>query len=680
MIRKHFLTYLALSTIAIAQPLLDLYGKNSTIFSTAKLSPLEVLIFILVVVFAPACGAAALDRVSRFFGPKVNEAMRLLLVGGFAFIAGLALARWLQLSGDIAPLGLAVVCSVGLPYLFDKKKWAREWSRWLSVVSIAVLATAVMQLQPILLQQQGAKTDAVVGNKDVSVLEIILDEFPLAPLLDKNGEINKARFPGFAELASVSTWYRNNVAASNFTHQAVPAMLASVHPSPQGAPFLSEYPKNIFTLFGGKTQVSAVEPVTSLCPIRVCPQKGQATTAFSVDKLQSFFRDASYVYGQRVFPPILRKRIPSVEGAWGGFGAVANKFREQYSNGAMSQPDAVIKAVNAYSVNQSQEVSVVHALLPHAPWRLTPDLRVAPLSSSISTINPDSDEVVRDTYQTFLYQVGAADKVISQVLKSLRSSKKWQNTLLVVTADHGISFIPGMPQRHTDFTEPQQVADVYRIPTFVKYPSQSTGIISDCNTSTLDLLPTIVDVLKTQTSWKFVGESLATECPIREDREVISATGELSALDGGFEEVIQRSEHYGNIVARDGPIKNVAAVGESAALIGKGISAKKVNTQVLSWKTDQKKQLMNVAGGRGTFVPSLLTGSVVIANRLDIGTEGIIVVDGVAAGVVGELSGATGPTKFTSILDYTTVSKGAHVVELFIRSGDGELTRVGQPK
>ena len=180
-IRKHFLTYLALSTVGVSQPLLDLYGKNATVFSTAKLSPFEVALFLLVVALGPAFGAIALDRATKFLGPKVNESMRLLLIGGFSFLAGLAIARWAHLSGDVPTLALASVVALLVPYFFDKKKWAREWSRWLAVLSVAVLGSAVLQLQPILLQQQGPKSDAVIGNKDVSVLQIVLDEFALAP-------------------------------------------------------------------------------------------------------------------------------------------------------------------------------------------------------------------------------------------------------------------------------------------------------------------------------------------------------------------------------------------------------------------------------------------------------------------------------------------------------------------
>ena len=679
-IRKHFLTYLALSTVAISQPLLDLYGKNATVFSTAKLSSLEVLFFLVVVAVGPAAGAVALDRLSRFFGPKVNESMRLLLVAGFSFLSGLAIARWAHITGDIPSLSIAVVLGVAFPYIYDKQKWAREWSRWLAVLSVAVLAGAMVQLQPILLQSQGPKSDAVIGAKEVSVLQIVLDEFPLAPLLDANGSINAERFPGFAELASISTWYRNNVSASNFTHQAVPAILSSHVPSKTAAPFLSAYPKNIFTLFAGKTEVTGVEPVTSLCPTHVCPRIGESRTSFNLSRLKGFFRDASYVYGQRIFPPALRKRIPSVEGAWGGFGAVANKFKEQYTQDALSQPDAVLQAVDQFSQSKNARVSVVHALMPHAPWRMTPDERVAPLSPTISTVNPDSDDGVRDEYQTFLYQVGAVDATIKRVLEELKASPRWKSTMLVVTADHGISFISGMPQRHTDFLEPQQVADIFRVPTFIKYPGQTTSVVSDCASTNLDLLPTIVATTQTSTSWKFAGQSLADGCPVRAKRVVVSATGQSGNITSGFEDARDRAGHYASIVSNVGPIRKVAAVGESARLIGTQMPDVAVNQQVRGWKVLQKKWFVDVKGGRSSAVPSLITGSVEINGSLDAGTEGIVAIDGVAAGVIGELSNARDVAAFTAILDYTLLTKGKHLVELYVRSADGVVTRVGEPQ
>ncbi|MSZ96979.1 MAG: sulfatase-like hydrolase/transferase, partial [Actinobacteria bacterium] len=486
MIRRHFLTYLALSTMAIAQPILDLYGRNTTVFSAAKMSPLEVSLFLVLVLLIPALGAVAVDRFSRLFGPKVNEATRLVLLACFSGLLGLAVARWAHIENNVGATTVAILLAIVLPIAFDRYSGVREWSRWLAVLSVAVTANACVQMQPVLLGSDGPTSDAIVKNKEVSVLQIVLDEFPLYSLLGPDGSINRERFPGFAQLADEATWYRNSVAESNFTHQAVPAILSSSIPSNAGGPFLSQYPKNIFTLFSNAVSVGGIEPVTSLCPHSVCGAANTSTVGFSFTRFKSFVRDASYVYGQRVAPPFIRSHIPSIEGTWGGFNAVASRFKDSFNVGALSQIEALEKGTASFVESNSQRVQVVHALVPHAPWRLTSDYRVAPLSPAISTMNPESEDGVRDTYQSFLHQVGAADTAIKNLIAQLKESGKWDSTMLVVTADHGISFLPTIPQRHTDFTDMDAVNDIYRIPTFIKYPKQTSGVVDDCSITNLD--------------------------------------------------------------------------------------------------------------------------------------------------------------------------------------------------
>ncbi|MFZ9392860.1 MAG: hypothetical protein ACO28P_02830, partial [Ilumatobacteraceae bacterium] len=109
MTRKHFLTYLSLSTVSVAQPVFDLYGKNLTVFSAGKLSRWEVLLFLLFFLLGPALGATAVDRFSSSFGPKVNEATRLVLIGVFSMLTGLAVARWVGVTSDAPYVLIALV-------------------------------------------------------------------------------------------------------------------------------------------------------------------------------------------------------------------------------------------------------------------------------------------------------------------------------------------------------------------------------------------------------------------------------------------------------------------------------------------------------------------------------------------------------------------------------------------
>lgn len=679
--RRHFWTYLALSTMAFAQPILDLYGKNITVFSASKMSRLEVALFIVLVLVGPALVAAALDGFSRLFGPRVNESMRLILVGCFSLVLGFAVARWLGLERNRYSFGLGAMCAVGLPWAFDKFRAVREWSRVLAILVLVVGGSAVFQMRPVLAANEGPASNATMGRKDLSVLLVVFDEFPLYPLLADDGTINAERFPGFAQLAASSTWYRNSIAASNFTHQAVPAVLASAEPRTVGGPFLYEYPHNIFTVFKGLTTVAGTEPVTSLCPSSVCRANSESALSVNRTRFWSFLKDAAAVYGQRVLPAYLRQHVPSIEGTWGGFGAVAGRFKEQFDKGALGQPDAILAAADALAADSSPRIQVVHALVPHAPWRLLPDGRVAPLSREISSKNPGDADGVRDTYQAFLHQLGATDATISAVITKLKDAGRWDDTMVVVTADHGISFLPGMPQRHTDFSDMGQADDIYRIPTFIKYPRQRTGEVSDCATGNLDLLPTILDVTRTETAWTFAGTSVANSCPSR-SRTVHSVTGETATFDDGFERAEARAAYYAGVVANDGSLTRVAAVGDAAGLVGKPIDASEVS-EGISWSLTQKRMFANVADGRGARVPALITGTVFSPGGFPRGTEGVVAVDGIAAGVLGELGEAgesIDQVRFTAILDYALLTPGRHVVELYLRLPDGSLSKVGAPR
>jgi hypothetical protein len=251
--------------------------------------------------------------------------------------------------------------------------------------------------------------------------------------------------------------------------------------------------------------------------------------------------------------------------------------------------------------------------------------------------------------------------------------------MLVVTADHGISFIPTMPQRNTDFTDSGQVADIYRIPTFIKYPNQKTPISSDCAITNLDLLPTIIDVTQTTTSWTFAGTSLTRDCPTERVRRVVAATGQTYVMAGGFEETRSRAAHYAQIVSNVGLINKVAAVGESASLIGTRIGERAADARITEWTIKQKRLFTNVSGKRGATIPALITGKITLSQPLEGGTEGIITVGGIAAGVIGELSGARSVVEFTAVLDFTLLTPGPHAIELLIRNPDGIITSAGAP-
>ncbi len=75
---------------------------------------------------------------------------------------------------------------------------------------------------------------------------------------------------------------------------------------------------------------------------------------------------------------------------------------------------------------------------------------------------------------------------------------------MVVTADHGVSFRAGQPRRlatHENFP------DIASVPMFVKAPGQAEGRVDDSPVRTIDVLPTIADLLELRSGWDFDGRS-----------------------------------------------------------------------------------------------------------------------------------------------------------------------------
>ena len=90
-----------------------------------------------------------------------------------------------------------------------------------------------------------------VPEPGAPVVVLVLDEFPAATIMRADGTINSDRYPGFAELASVSTWFRNASSQHNLTHRAVPSILDGRLAADGTLPTYADHPRNLFTLLGG---------------------------------------------------------------------------------------------------------------------------------------------------------------------------------------------------------------------------------------------------------------------------------------------------------------------------------------------------------------------------------------------------------------------------------------------
>ena len=699
-ILKNSLELLALATVAITQPILDLYGRNLPIFATAKVSEIEVAIFLFAVAVLPTLIAVAIEVLVGFIRRGALDLVHRTLAGLLGTIFGLAITRQIGLSIDVVAFIVSVGIGVGITTALHRWRGVRTFVSYISALAPLLLAVFVVQILPVFSGSNGEVVASNSNNPNTPIVLIVFDESPLFALLDAEGNINAQRFPGFARLASKSTWHRNALAVSQHTTQAVPAIFTSNIPKRGDQPFLSVHPNNIFTMLQRTYPINGYESVTSLCPINTCASANPTDLErLNVPRLRTFLKDATVVFGHRVLPQSTRNKLPVIGQSWGKFSVgddsstsdapgpkvkADDKFDMTRAGGPFFQLKMYNDAINRMIADPRNTATILHLIAPHRPWVMLPDLRANTATEFLGDLNPLEGISARSDYQRYLYQLGGVDAMISSLIRRMEKAGIWDKSLVVVTADHGISFEPGLMKRTTDFASAGQVTDLFTIPMFVKMPQQSVGAVDDCAVTNLDLLPTIMEVSGVATSVEMQGTSLVNSCPVREKRKV-TTTKISTEIVSSFSMVRERSDRYAKWINRDGELGRIAGLTAQQGVLGTTVTTTQTSTAVTAWRSSFVEMFENISDKIGQTVPVLLVGEIDVKTALPQGAEGFVTIDGKIAGIIDELSAAqAGTLPFTVMLDYTMLTAGAHKVSLLLHTKDngrdvyenvGELTR-----
>jgi hypothetical protein len=345
-----------------------------------------------------------------------------------------------------------------------------------------------------------------VGNP-VPIVLLLFDEFSGISLMDRSGQIDAGRYKNFADLAAISTWYRNASAVHPRTEMAVPSVLSGNYPRGRRPATAVEYPSNLFALLQatGQYQLIAFEPYTRLCR-PFATQSGPDRT-----KTQQFSMLASTlpsVYLQHIFPTDTPLPLPSVPMEWNAVRRMLPErpnsrlgvFRYNWNANRQFQFDELVRRIQPTG---EPELYFAHLVLPHFPWCYLPSgetyLPDDAKHGRLPGISSDgeswgSDELaLQHAEQRYLLQVGYVDHLLGKAMDQLRAAGLFDSCLLIVTADHGVAFQLGRSRRLPD---KQSLPDIASVPLFVKLPYQTSGVISDRNVESIDLLPTIMDVIE----------------------------------------------------------------------------------------------------------------------------------------------------------------------------------------
>ena len=512
----------ALCGLVVAQPVLDAIGRSPDFLVFHGAGPGQAIALALLVALVPPLALWAVTAAARPAGERVRAVTHAVLVG--ALVAVLAVEAGKE-SLPVRGVPLAVVAAaVGVAAGFAYARWA--------VLGQILRVAAVGPLVFVLLfafaspaagvVTGGAEDPAGSAAREVGphppITVILLDELPLMSLLDTAGRLDAARVPHFARFAAGSTWYRNATAVSPHTTYAVPSMLTGRFPSRVQAPHFSRYPDNLFTLLRGVYDVQAWETVTQLCPPRQCRERpGQARGGLpamlsesasllgkvaspydSAENPTAGFQEATVADARRDRPP-----ESGVDFRMGRLGEnQPARFTDFLATLPRSAPTAGPSAAPGAPAGRPA-LRFLHLLLPHSPWLY--------LSSGTRYDGPgdlpfDGRWWARLAYQRHLEQVEYADRLLGEALAALDRAGLYDDSLVVVTADHGDSFTEGVSGRDMDRAQ-RAAAEVAWVPLLVKEPGQRAGRVDDRNWQHVDLLPTLAGYAGMTVPWRVDGVS-----------------------------------------------------------------------------------------------------------------------------------------------------------------------------
>ncbi len=596
-----------LFSLSVARPLFELLARNVEFFVFKRANRLEIIIFILALSFL----VPSILVLIRFLLSKISETPGNLFQGiilaslTLAFILpGLNRHNWVTNNALIAMLILSCAL-IGLGYfLFN---WLRLFYIYLApaILIVPLLFLVSPGIYRILFSKPH-EIPSVKIHSETPLVFVIFDEFPIISLMDENRQIDEVRYPNFAKLAKEWTWYRSTNSVAERTAESLAGILTGLHPEKGRLPVLMDYPKNLFSLLEKSHRLEVFESLTWMSPEGIVSSEGQELVA----RWQSLISDLWLVYLHIILPERYLQNLPPVAQSWGDFAANAAKGAADRRSYAMEPTILLNKFLSAIQPSEKPALYFLHVMLPHVPWHLLPsgkDYGSRTYEGMILQYEKwrDDEPAVQRGYQRHLLQVGYVDHWIGRLIQLLQETGLYDKSVIVLVADHGISFKTGGSWR---MISKENAEEVIFIPLLIKAPGQRSGKIIDWNVETTDILPTIAELMKFRIPWKVDGVSVASNPPPPERPRLICGRNcqtrhsfESKLFPGGS--ALKRKLSWFGTGIQD----RFFRFGPCSELVGKGAPHSAKPAQNITLKLRQEDFFVNVSL-KSNFIPAFVAG------------------------------------------------------------------------
>ena len=465
------LQFFAFTALAVAQPLFDVVSREPTFFVARNTTSGQLGAFVVIIGIALPLVLIAIEAIFTRLHAVAGNVVHVLLMTVFGSVLLLPLLKRAGGMDTIPLLAVCLVLAVGAAVGLQRSSVIQMFLTALSPAAVVVpaLFLANPDIRGAVVGTDLAPIPAQVEHAPPIVV-VVFDEFPTSSLMNGEREINRSRYPNIARLADDSTWFRNASTVSSQTAWAVPAIVTGSYPvEPFAVPTRRYYPNNLFTMLSESYQMAVFGRFIQLCPANACTYDLEVH-----DTLWNLTADLAVVYLHVIAPDSLAARLPPIVGDWRGF-ADRRRFREvegeRRRNDRSSEYDRFLQTITS---ERSGQLYFLHTLTPHMPFQYVPsgtryrapDYQGRREGGELLFLKSDP-WLPLALQQRQLLQVGFADRFIGDLVDRLQAQGIYDESLIVVTADHGSSYLHGKRRR---VVNEGNEADILLVPLIVKLP------------------------------------------------------------------------------------------------------------------------------------------------------------------------------------------------------------------
>jgi hypothetical protein len=704
--KTSFLHIFGLWGIAVVQPLFDLFARYGDFFVAHEAQPADVVLLAGLLSVGLPLLLVLLIFVVGSISHQAKAAVHHVLLGALMMLFVLWILKGLQIQSDILLIVLAALLSTAFLYSYVLIPLVRDAMTWLAI-TVVVFPIIFLTLSPVkqlIFPSQVASYSTQMGKQDIPIVFIIFEEIPLVSLLDENHVIDSQRYPNFSQLSQTAHWFRNYTVNAPSTSLSVSSILTGKYAIKDHLMVAASYPYSMFSILAPHYRVAAEGLSKGIVPVELKISPTEPSRRAMVGQLSMMLLDMSVVYLHMILPSHIASNLPPVTDNWNHFFVSSNlpdpssskeakeknntnRFSGKWYPGKSKKQD--FDAFIASITNQPKlTLYYLHAGIAHNPWLLAPSGRwYGPISvlgfrRDGAYVNSlfgfggkrwSSDKwLVNQGYQRHLFEVSRADAMVGEVMSRLKSLDMFEQSLIVITSDHGASFKPGSRTRGTPATAP---GDTMPVPFIIKLPYQKEGVTSDANAEAIDVLPTIADILDMELPAPVDGQSMFdTSMPKRDTKTMVysAQSGKLEQLvvsatnDIKYERLQNKLAIFGSGHTRP---NGYYAIGPFASLVGRkpgDIPILDNEGESLTIEFKQRDVFKQVDIGSTNFIPIYVSGTVLKGAPANKKVNLAIAVNGTVQAVTQTFSEEPGVTpSFYAMLPEHVLVNGSNKIDFY---------------